>query len=152
MSDMNCVNLTGRLGADPEIRYTTGNTAVGNFSLAVSRYSKDRETGERKERTTWVRCVLFDKRAEVARDYLKKGSRVAVAGHLHESVWTGRDGNENRRIEVRVDELVLVEPKREAAGDDAPPRRNMRPGPPTGRQGPATPPPGEEEFNDDIPF
>jgi single-strand DNA-binding protein len=149
MSDMNSVNLIGRVGADPEVRFTTGGTAVGNVRLAVSRKFKDRE-GQRQEATVWVRCVAWDKRAEVLRDYVHKGDRLGVSGYLEEREWTDKEGVKRRVMEVRVHELTLLGSRREA-GDEQP-QRNMRPDPPTGRQGPSNPPPGEEDFDDDIPF
>ncbi|HBA64863.1 MAG TPA: single-stranded DNA-binding protein, partial [Methylococcaceae bacterium] len=91
---LNKVTLIGRLGADPEVRYMPNGEAVTNINLATSMQWKDKQTGERKESTEWHRVVFFRRLAEIAGEYLKKGSQVYVEGRLQTRKWQGQDGQD----------------------------------------------------------
>lgn len=99
---INKVILIGNLGADPEIRYTQNNTAVATLSIATSESWKDRQTGEQRETTEWHRVVLWDKLAEIAGEYLKKGSKVYIEGQLQTRKWTDQQGVERYTTEITV--------------------------------------------------
>jgi single-strand DNA-binding protein len=115
MSSVNKVLLLGRLGADPETR-STGDTQICHFNLATSSISK--KSGERKEFTEWHKCCAFNKAAEVAGQYLKKGSLVFVEGSLRTRKWQDKDGQDRYTTEVIVGRLVLVGSR--DAGKDRP--------------------------------
>ncbi|MDA0306606.1 MAG: single-stranded DNA-binding protein [Proteobacteria bacterium] len=98
---INKVILVGNLGRDPEVRFSQNGTKIVNFSVATSESWKDKQTGERKEKTEWHRVVLFnDHLADIAEKYLKKGSKVYIEGALQTRKWTGNDGNERYSTEV----------------------------------------------------
>lgn len=99
---VNKVILVGNLGNDPEIRYLPSGGAVANITLATSESWRDKETGEQKEQTEWHRVVLFGKLAEVAGEYLRKGSQVYIEGQLRTRKWTDQSGQEKYTTEVVV--------------------------------------------------
>ena len=117
MSSVNKTLLLGRLGADPERRSMPDGTAVCNFTLATSTVSV--KSGERKEYTEWHKCCAFNKAAEVAGEYLKKGSQVFVEGSLRTRKWTDKDGQDKYTTEVVVGRLVLLGGKSDSASDYA---------------------------------
>lgn len=117
MSSVNKTILIGRLGADPERRSMPDGTAVCNFSLATSSISN--KNGERKEFTEWHKCSAFNKAAEIAGEYLKKGSQVFVEGSNRTRKWTDKDGQERYTTEVVVGRLVLLGGKSDSASDYA---------------------------------
>ena len=87
MSDLNKVILIGRLGNDPEIRYTASGAAIANISVATGERWTDKQTGEKKERTEWNKVVFFGRTAEIVGEYLHKGSHVAIQGKLQTNKW-----------------------------------------------------------------
>ena len=98
---VNKVILVGNLGRDPEIRYAQSGSKIVNLSVATSESWKDRESGERREKTEWHRVVIFnDRLADVAEQYLRKGSKVYLEGQLQTRKWTGNDGIEKYTTEV----------------------------------------------------
>lgn len=99
---VNKVILVGNLGQDPEVRYMPNGGAVANITLATSDTWRDKQTGENKEVTEWHRVVLFGKLAEVAGEYLKKGSQVYIKGQLRTRKWQGTDGQDKYTTEVVV--------------------------------------------------
>jgi single-strand DNA-binding protein len=108
VSDLNLVALTGRIGKDPEIRYTGGGTAVANTRMAVSRRRKGKD-GERQDDTTWVTLVFWDKLAELVSNYVSKGSQIAVRGELQVRQWDDKTtGAKREATEVRVHDLTLL--------------------------------------------
>jgi len=107
MSDLNLVALTGRIGKDPEVRYTGGGTAVANTRMAVSRRRKGKD-GERQDDTTWVTLVFWDKLAELVSNYVAKGSQIAVRGELQVRQWDDKQGQKRESTEVRVHDLTLL--------------------------------------------
>ncbi|MGL5285529.1 MAG: single-stranded DNA-binding protein [Aeromonas sp.] len=100
---VNKVILIGNLGQDPEVRYMPSGGAVTNITLATSDTWRDKQTGEQKERTEWHRVVLFGKLAEVAGEYLRKGSQVYIEGRLQTRKWQDQNGQERYTTEVVVD-------------------------------------------------
>ena|SRR5690606_24736799 len=130
MSSLNKVQLIGRLGADPETRYMPSGSAVTNLRIATNESWKDRETGEREERAEFHNVVMFGRLAEVAAEYLRKGSQVFIEGKLRTRKWQDRDGNDRYTTEIVANELVMLgggkrseQPKQAEAddfGDDIP--------------------------------
>lgn len=114
MSSVNKTIILGRLGQDPEIRNTASGAAVANLSIATSESWKDKTSGEKKEKTEWHRVVLFNRVAEVARDYLKKGSQVYIEGKLQTRKWQDNDGNDRYTTEIVGNELKMLGSKSES--------------------------------------
>lgn len=102
MAGINKVIIIGNLGQDPEIRYTASGSAVANLSVGVSEQWKDKTTGEKKQQTEWMRVVLFGKLAEVAGEYLRKGSQVYIEGKLRTRKWQDQTGQDKYTTEVVV--------------------------------------------------
>ncbi len=107
MSSLNKVQLIGHLGRDPEVRYTPDGNAVSNLQVATTRVWKDKN-GERQEDTEWTRVVFYDRRAEIASDFLKKGSQCYVEGYLRTRKWTDKDGVDRYTTEVVGTDLILL--------------------------------------------
>lgn len=103
---MNIVAIAGHLGADPEIRYTQSGLAVANLNIAVNEHYRD-ESGEQQKRTHWFRASAFGRTAEIAGEYLHKGSKVGVSGQLVSREWQDQEGNNRRSVEIRVRQLEL---------------------------------------------
>ncbi|WP_171435211.1 single-stranded DNA-binding protein [Pseudomonas aeruginosa] len=161
---VNKVILVGSVGGDPETRYMPNGNAVTNITLATSESWKDKQTGQQQERTEWHRVVFFGRLAEIAGEYLRKGSQVYVEGSLRTRKWQGQDGQDRYTTEIVVDingnmQLLGGRP----SGDDsqrAPrepmqrpqqaPQQQSRPAP---QQQPAPQPAQDyDSFDDDIPF
>jgi single-strand DNA-binding protein len=107
MSSLNKVQLIGHLGRDPEVRYTPDGNAVANLQVATTRVWKDKN-GERQEDTEWTRVVFYDRRAEIASDFLKKGSQCYVEGYLRTRKWADKDGVDRYTTEVVGTDLILL--------------------------------------------
>jgi len=107
MSSLNKVQLIGNLGHDPEVRYTPDGTAIGTLQVATTRVWKDKN-GERQEDTEWTRVVFYDRRAEIASDFLKKGSQCYVEGYLRTRKWADKDGADRYTTEVIGTDLILL--------------------------------------------
>ncbi|HWP19174.1 MAG TPA: single-stranded DNA-binding protein [Burkholderiaceae bacterium] len=108
MASVNKVILIGNLGRDPEVRYTPNGSAVCNISLATTRNWKNRDSGERQEETEWHRVVFYDRLAEIAGEYLKKGRSVYVEGRLKTRKWQGQDGKDNYTTEIIAEQMQLL--------------------------------------------
>jgi single-strand DNA-binding protein len=106
MSNINVVVLSGRLGADPEIRYSAKGNMVANFSLAINEVWNDEE-GNRQERTNWVSAEVWGRLAEVAQEYLHKGDSVILSGRLRQDTWENEDGGKRSKLKVVVRDLQL---------------------------------------------
>ena len=117
MAGLNKVMIIGNLGADPEMRYTPSGAAVANFNVACSRAWTNRQTGERQEETEWVRVVLWERLAEIASQYLQKGSQVYIEGRLQTREWEDRDGNRRCTTEVIGRDMVMLGGRGGGAGD-----------------------------------
>jgi single-strand DNA-binding protein len=100
---INKVILVGNLGQDPEIRYTADGRPIANFSIATSESWKDKNTGEKREKTEWHRVVVFGKLAEICGEYLSKGRQVYIEGKLQTRKWQGQDGQDRYTTEVVID-------------------------------------------------
>lgn len=147
---VNKVILVGNAGGDPETRYLPNGNAVTNITLATSDSWKDKQTGQLQERTEWHRVVFFGKVAEIAGEYLRKGSQVYVEGRLQTRKWQGQDGQDRYTTEIVVDmggQMQLLGGKPEGGQ----PRQAQQP-----RQRPAQQPSQQaatpDDFDDDIPF
>ena len=101
--------IVGNLGADPETRYTAGGTAVTNCNVATSDTWRDKTSGEMQERTEWHRIVFFARLAEVAGEYLKKGSKVYVEGRIQTRKWQGQDGQDRYTTEIVANEMQMLD-------------------------------------------
>jgi len=110
---LNRCEFIGFMGADPDIRNTQDGKAVANMTIATSEKWKVRETGERKEKTEWVRCVAFEPLSNVFKQYVHKGSKVYVAGKMQTRKWTDKDGIERYTTEIIVNELVMLDSKKD---------------------------------------
>jgi len=108
MASVNKVIIVGNLGADPETRYMPSGGAICNVSLATTRNWKDKASGERKEETEWHRVVFYDRLAEIAGEYLKKGRSVYVEGRLKTRKWTDKEGVEKYTTEIIAEEMQLL--------------------------------------------
>jgi single-strand DNA-binding protein len=142
---INKVIIVGNLGQDPETRYMPSGAAVTNFTVATNESWKDKQTGEQKERTEWHRVAMFNRLAEVAAEYLRKGSQVYIEGKLRTRKWQGQDGQDRYTTEIIADEMQMLGGRGGASGG----------GPSGGSQqggGSAPPQPGPDDFDDDIPF
>ena len=115
---VNKVILVGRLGRDPETRFTGAGQAVCNFSLATDETFKDRN-GERQKRTEWHKIVVWGKQAEIAQQYLKKGSKVYVEGRIQNRTWDAQDGTKKNRTEIVIDNMIMLDSKGSGMGSGA---------------------------------
>ena len=142
---INKVIVVGNLGADPDTRYMPSGGAVTNLSVATSESWKDKQTGEQKERTEWHKVAMFGRLAEIAAEYLRKGSQVYIEGKLRTRKWQDRDGNDRYTTEIIADEMQMLG-GRGGGGGSAPMRDDSGPS--------SAPPPqsSSDDFDDDIPF
>ena len=154
---INKVILVGNLGADPETRYTASGAAITNIRLATTEAWRDKQSGEQQERTEWHRVVFFNRLAEIAGEYLRKGSQVYVEGSLRTRKWQDKEGKDRYTTEIRADTMQMLgsragagEPRGETRGE---PRGDSA----TAKGGDAKPaakkPAGKfDDMEDDIPF
>lgn len=164
MASVNKVILIGHLGRDPEVRYTASGAAVANISIATSRSWKDKTSGERQEETEWHRLVAYDRLAEIAGEYLKKGSLAYFEGRLKTRKWADKDGVEKYTTEIVVEVLTMLGG---GSGEERQaPAPSRAPSPPAGapyaqqasraRAQARAPTPaartGFDDMDDDIPF
>ena len=112
--------LIGNLGADPETRYTAGGTAVTNVNLATSDTWRDKSSGEMQERTEWHRVVFFARLAEVAGEYLRKGSKIYVEGRIQTRKWQNKEGQDVYTTEIVGNEMQMLDTKGGSGGSSAP--------------------------------
>lgn len=143
MSGVNKVIILGYLGKDPEVRYQPDGGAVANFSIATSESFKDK-SGEKQERTEWHRIVLWGRLAEIAGEYLKKGSLAYVEGKIQTRKWTDKEGQERYTTEIVGSRLQLMSSKRDASTAHA--DQSDSPESTTSAYS------GNEIMDDDIPF
>lgn len=147
MKGINQVTLIGRVGQDPEIRFTQNNDAIANLSVATSEQWKDKQTGEKKEATEWHRCVAYRKLAEIIGEYVQKGSLVYLQGKLKTRKWQGQDGVERYTTEVILSELQMLDSRQGNAQSEKQSGPAKQP-----EQKQAEPFNPDEDFDDDIPF
>ncbi len=150
MAGVNKVILLGHLGRDPEMRYQPSGGAIATLNLATSETFKDRD-GNRQERTEWHRVVFFGRSAEIAGEYLRKGSQAYVEGRLQTRKWTDKEGHERYTTEIVGDRLQLVGGRGGGSGTasfaEEGPRSTSEPGSKNTQMEPPM-----EDFDDDIPF
>ncbi|MBT8442493.1 MAG: single-stranded DNA-binding protein [Gammaproteobacteria bacterium] len=147
---VNKVILVGNLGSDPETKYMPSGSALTNLSVATTDSWKDKQTGERVEKTEWHRVVMFDRLAEIAGEYLKKGSQVYIEGQLQTRKWQDRDGNDRYTTEIRARDMQMLGGRGGSGGDFAGGGGYQGGGQRAAK--PAAAPQPEPEFDDDIPF
>lgn len=116
MSSVNKVIIIGRLGRDPEVRYTPSGSAICNMTVATSRTWKNKNSGEREEETEWHRVVLYERLAEIAGEYLKKGKVVYIEGRLKTRKWTDKEGVEKYTTEIVAQEMTMLGGRDEEGG------------------------------------
>lgn len=160
---LNKVTLIGNLGADPEIRFMPSGGSVANIRLATTRRWKDKQSGERKEATEWHRVVFFNRLAEIAGEYLKKGSQIYVEGRLQTRKWQSQDGQDHYTTEILGEEMHMLGSRSGGTGhfggDQAQAAPSAMPSQPqvsapqnnSGAM-PSPPVPDYDDFDDDIPF
>ncbi len=164
MASVNKVIIVGNLGKDPEVRYMPSGSAICNITVATSRQWKDKTSGERQEETEWHRIALFDRLAEIAGEYLKKGKSVYIEGRLKTRKYTDKDGAEKYTTEIIASEMQLLGGREGGGGggddmggggsSERPQRSAPAPRPaPAPRQAPAAKSStGFDDMDDDIPF
>ena len=175
MASINKVIIIGNLGRDPEVRYTPSGAAVCNVSVATTRNWKDKNSGDKVEETEWHRVVFYDRLAEIAGEYLKKGRSVYVEGRLKTRKWADKDGKDNYTTEIVAEQMQLLGGREGGGGGgnyggqnqggdesfsrEAPPETSSRPAarPAASRPAPAPAPAaksstGFDDMDDDIPF
>jgi single-strand DNA-binding protein len=136
MASVNKVILLGHLGQDPELRHTSGGEPVVNISVATAEQWKDRATGEKREATEWHRVGIFGKPAEIAAQYLRKGSQVFVEGKIRSKKYTDKSGIERVAFEIICDSFTMVG-KPDQAAPKAAPKATKQP---------------ESAFDEDVPY
>ncbi len=155
MASVNKVILIGNLGKDPEVRYLPSGDAVANISIATTETWKDKG-GEKQEKTEWHRVSMFSKLAEIAGEYLKKGSQVYIEGRLETRKWTDKEGHERYSTEIRADRMQMLGSRSGGSERMAPPDDDTTP--PRSAAAPAKKAAGAgkggnfDDLEDDIPF
>jgi single-strand DNA-binding protein len=165
MASVNKVIIVGNLGRDPETRYMPNGEAVTNITVATTESWKDKNTGEKKELTEWHRITFYRKLAEIAGQYLKKGSQVYVEGRLQTRKWTDKDGVERYTTEIIADTMQMLGSRQGMGGGGAPmddeygggggaaaPRQQSGGAGASRGGGAARPAPNFSDMDDDIPF
>jgi single-strand DNA-binding protein len=159
MASVNKVILVGNCGRDPEVRYLPSGAAICNVSIATSSRRKDKTSGETLEDTQWHRVVFYDRLAEIAGEYLKKGRSVYVEGRLKYGKYTDKDGVERNTVDVVANEMQLLGGREgggggyEESGNESRPQRSPAPAPRAPASRPASKSStGFDDMDDDIPF
>ncbi len=162
MASVNKVILVGNLGKDPETRYATSGSAICNITVATSRQWKDKASGEKREETEWHRVVFYDRLAESAGEYLKKGRPVYVEGRLKTRKWQDKEGQDRYTTEIIAEEMQLLGSRDSGSGSDvefggsgSAPRSEgagSRGGGAAAKSPAAPKKPSTDDFDDDIPF
>jgi single-strand DNA-binding protein len=150
MASLNKVQIIGNLGADPETRYLPSGDAVTSIRVATTEKWKDKQTGEMQEATEWHSISFFGKLAEIASQYLKKGSQVYVEGKLQTRKYTDKNGVEKFATGIKADTMQMLGGRQASEGGEqrqAAPQRQQRPA-----AAPASAPQGFDDMDDDIPF
>jgi single-strand DNA-binding protein len=147
---INKVILVGNCGKDPETRYMPSGGAVTNVSIATSEGWKDKQTGETKERTEWHNVVFFNRLAEIAGEYLKKGSQIYVEGSLRTRKWQDKEGKDRYTTEIIASEMQMLG-SRSGGGSDSNDYSQERTSSSSSAREPAAAM-AEDGFDDDIPF
>jgi len=166
MASVNKIILVGNLGRDPEMRSFPNGDQVANITIATTDKWKDKATGDMKEATEWHRVVFNGRLAEIAGQYLRKGSQVYIEGSLRTRKWTDKDGTEKATTEVRADQMQMLGSRQGMGGSDegggggggyeprraAPAAAPRAPAPVAARPAPSKAASGFDDMDDDIPF
>ena len=144
MAGVNKAIVVGNLGNDPEIRYAANGSAIASISVATSERWKDKNSGEQQERTEWHRIKLFGRQAELAGEYLKKGSQVYIEGRIQTSKYQDKDGNDRWSTQIVAREMTFLGGRGGGGGGDS--QSASSASPPQRDSGPSG------DFDDDIPF
>ena len=136
---VNKVLLIGNLGKDPETRFMTNGSAVCNITVATSESWTDKQSGEKKEKTEWHRCVAFRRPAEIIGQYMKKGSKIYIEGKLTTRKWQDKDGQDRYTTEIHIDQFQFLDSK---GGNSQPAPQQPAPQPESSAPG----------LDDDLPF
>lgn len=151
MSSLNQVNIIGRLGQDPEVKFMSNGTAVCNITVATSERWKDKQTGEQKEETEWHRMVIYGRLAEVAGEYLRKGSLAFFEGSLKTRKWQDQQGVDKYTTEIRVEKMKILSTnnggQQQGGGQQQRPQQQQQQRQPQQQQGNQS-----MNFDDDVPF
>jgi len=139
---VNKVILVGNLGADPEVKYMPNGNAVANVTLATSESWKDKQSGEQKDKTEWHRVVFFRRLAEIAGEYLKKGSQIYIEGKLQTRKWQDKNGNDRYTTEIIANEMQMLGGRGGGSAEFGAASSAAAPAPAA----------AVDEFDDDIPF
>ena len=145
---VNKVILVGHLGSDPEVKYMPSGSAVANLSLATTEGWKDKQSGEKQEKTEWHRVVLFARLAEIAGEYLRKGAQVYIEGRLQTRKWQGKDGQDRYTTEIVANDLQMLGGRGGSGGGDSFASAPASSSAPAAAPAAASAP----DFDDDIPF
>lgn len=154
---VNKVILVGNVGSDPDVRYLPNGNAATNITIATSETWKDKQSGQKQERTEWHRVVMFNRLGEIAGEYLRKGSKVYIEGSLRTRKWQGQDGQDRYTTEIAASEMQMLDGRNtQQVGDQQPaPQNNQQR---TSRTSNGTKPslstqePPPDDFDDDVPF
>jgi single-strand DNA-binding protein len=151
---VNKVILVGNLGQDPEVKYLPNGGAVANITIATSESWKDKNTGEQVDKTEWHRVVFFKRLAEIAGEYLKKGSKVYVEGKLQTRKWQDKNGADHYTTEVVANEMQMLDSRGGGSGDFNQNQKAPAQSSPQSSSQPqqAAYAPANNDFDDDIPF
>jgi single-strand DNA-binding protein len=149
---VNKVIIIGNLGADPEVRYMPSGSAVTNIRVATSEGWKDKQSGETQERTEWHRIVFFNRLAEIASEYLRKGSKVYIEGSLRTNKWQDQSGNERYTTEIIANSMQMLDSKGGAPNMGSSSSMGSASSSYSQESVPASEPEMAAEFDDDIPF
>lgn len=157
MASVNKVILVGNLGADPETRFMPSGDPICNLRLATTDSYKDKASGEKKESTEWHRVVMFGRLAEIAGQYLKKGSQVYIEGRIQTRKWQDKEGQDRYSTEIIASEMKMLGKKEGGSSQDdnsdyAPAPRNERPQQSGGGDSARRPKLAFDDLGDDIPF
>ena len=157
MASVNKAILVGHLGKDPETRYAPSGDAICNITLATSEAWRDKATGEKREATEWHKVAFFGKLAEIAGQYLRKGSQVYIEGSIRTRKWQDKDGQDRYTTEIRADEMKMLGSRQDGDGGQSQQSgtrgNRSNSAPPPSAPPPRNPPGGGfGDFDDDIPF
>ncbi|MFT6300051.1 MAG: single-strand DNA-binding protein [Saprospiraceae bacterium] len=156
---INKVILVGNLGKDPEAKFMPNGNAVTNITIATSETWKDKQSGQQQERTEWHRVVFFNRLAEIAGEYLKKGSKVYLEGSLRTRKWQAQDGQDRYTTEIVANEMQMLDSRggsaeysNPASEVNEPPRQSKASSSAINKEIPSSVDSGSNTFDDDIPF
>ncbi len=160
---VNKVILVGNLGRDPEVRYSANGQAIANVTIATTESWKDKNTGEKQEKTEWHRIVFFGRLGEIVGEYLKKGAQIYVEGRLQTRKWQDKEGKDRYTTEIVANEMQMLGSKGGAASGEYAGQSSSQPTSQSSSQSssqgqssqptqPATQAAGADDFDDDIPF